>query len=97
MTPDRVSSSLSSDEHRLALPCNCAGNCTILFVTEWEDDDGPEFNLSLYEHVQCQPRWRDRIRVAWAVLRGREPYTHGLLLGDAQGQALARFLRREDQ
>lgn len=66
-------------KRRLMLPCDCVGTCTVLVVSEWESSDElpEETYFELYEHIRAQGRWRDRLRVAWAVLRGREPYTHG--------------------
>lgn len=66
-------------KHELTLGCDCAGTCTILLVMEWErDGDSPqESYFEMYEHIRRRTRWRDRLRVALAVVRGREPYTHG--------------------
>lgn len=78
-------------KRQIAIPCSCAGSCTVALITECEDDD-PDVFVEMYEHVQCQQRWRDRVRVAWAVVRGREPFTHGVALTGEQLAALRDFL-----
>lgn len=77
--------------------CMCAGACTVALVTSWDaDEDAPaQTSVELYEHINAQPKVRDRVRVAWAVLRGREPYTHGLILNAEDARALGDFLVRK--
>ena len=67
---------------RIALPCHCAGTCTIV-VFEEIDLDQPEVWV---EHYRAWPRlgWRDRLKVAAAVLRGREHAVDGVVLHDEE-------------
>jgi hypothetical protein len=82
----------------LRLNCDCAGSCSIVSVTDWhwDFDDGPDQTfMEIYEHVQAQPTLRRRLGVAWAVARGKEPYTHGLCFTDkSKVRDLRDFLTR---
>ena len=75
-------------------PCSCVGTCGVAIFTEWEGNtDRPdEWFVEFYEHISRQPQWRDRLRVVWGVLRGREPYTHGVCLQAEEIAALRDFL-----
>lgn len=64
--------------YKLALPCDCAGSCSIALITEidWWNDDPSDFFVEFYTAVSRQRRFRDRLRVAWGALRNREPWIH---------------------
>ena len=83
-------------KRELALSCDCIGTCAVALVTDWEQDDINEYGelfVQMYKHISCQRRWRDRLRIAWAVLRGRDPFTHGVMLQDpAKVEQLRDFL-----
>lgn len=81
----------------LRLQCMCSGTCTVAVVAIAEgDDEDPAFSdVSFYEHVCAGPSLRRRARTAWAVLRGRDPYTHGLLLTMEESHELGLFLVRK--
>lgn len=80
-----------SEKRTIRLPCMCTGECSIVHITEWDDDD-PAFYVESYQHISYQPRLRDRARIAWAVVRGREPYTHGVMLSVEDAHRLGEFL-----
>lgn len=80
---------------KLSLPCDCAGSCTVAVVTEFEqtDKDRGETFVEFYEHPCAQFTLRRRLRVAWQVARGRDPWTHGICLMDpTKVRQLADFL-----
>lgn len=81
---------------KLALPCDCAGTCSIALVMEFEarDDEPQEFFVEFYTSVgHGRGDWRDRLRIAWGVLRKKEPYVHSLCWTDpTQPEALRDFL-----
>ncbi len=71
------------DTHeRIAIPCDCAGTCTIL-VFEEIDLEGPQVWV---EHYKAHPRlrWRGRLKVLWTVLRGREADIEDMVLRDEE-------------
>ena len=74
--------------------CSCIGTCSVAAFMEWEGAAGnpDEWFVEFYEHITRRTRWKDRLRVAWGVLRGREPYTHGLVLQCEEIVALRDFL-----
>lgn len=80
--------------HRHVMPCSCVGTCGIAIVTEWDDADGQpeEWFVEFFENISHQPRLRDRLRIAWGVLRGREPYTHCVSLLHPEIVSLRDFL-----
>lgn len=82
--------------HRHYATCSCIGSCSIAALIEWEGDanNSNEWFVEFYEVIRPQARWKDRFRVAWAVLRGREPYTHGLVLQEEEIIALRDFLNK---
>ena len=65
--------------NRTVVPCDCG--CSVAIVTTLEKfEDEPkeswvEFGLT------SQSRGRDRLRDAWKVLRGQEPWLHCVALG----------------
>ncbi len=64
---------------RLMLPCDCAGGCNIAVFMEYEAyGDGPqEFFLEFYT-APMRGTFRWRVKHAWATLRNKEPYMHGV-------------------
>ena len=81
-------------KHQHLTPCSCVGTCGVVVVTEWdaEDDSPEEWFAEMYQHIATRKGMRDRVRVAWAVLRGRDPYTHGICLQHEEIVGLRDFL-----
>ncbi len=75
---------------RIALPCHCAGTCAIV-VFEEIDLDLPQVWV---EHYRTWPklRWRDRLRVVAAVVRGREYELDDVVLDDHERRRLRDWL-----
>lgn len=85
---------------RLILPCECAGTCSFAVLYEpidWGDGERDEnFYVEFYEVVRPKGRpVRDRIRLAVAVLRGRERWTHGLMLSAESVRRMHEFTSGE--
>ena len=81
-------------KHQHIAVCSCVGDCSVAIITEWDAEDAsPEtWFVEMYQHIQTRKGIRDRLRVVWAVLRGREPYTHGLCLQHDEILGLRDFL-----
>lgn len=81
-------------KHEHIAPCACAGSCAAVLFTKWEGNIGAtnDWYVEMYQHIAYRPGLKDRLRVVWAVLRGREPYTHGLVLMENQIVGLRDFL-----
>lgn len=73
-------------QRKLALPCDCAGTCTVMLVSElgaWGNDP-QEIYVDFYEHLTLSGSVRKRVRLAWQVLRGKEAVDHGLVFDEAE-------------
>lgn len=71
-------------KRQISLPCDCAGSCSVVLVTDWDPVDGDprDLYIDMYEHVQVAGSLHRRLRIAWNVLRGREPYMQGVSFTD---------------
>lgn len=79
---------------RFIASCDCIGTCSIMMITEWEQygNENYESVWEFYEHVPSHKNIKDRIRVAWAVLRKKEPYMAGAVLGHKEVTEMRDFL-----
>lgn len=70
--------------HEIALPCDCAGTCSIALVTEWEpwEDEPQQFYVDFYAHLNATGNLHYRAGLAWKLLRGKDPYNHGVVFTD---------------
>lgn len=77
----------------LLLPCNCHSPFHHIRFSRGEKMDG----AVLYIHVVNEPLdgWRDRLRAAWAMLRGREHAGYEIIIraDEDDGQAHIRQLQ----
>jgi hypothetical protein len=81
-------------EHKtIAIPCDCAGQCTYLVISRWDDAKGEddEFYADLYQVPQT-PNFRYRLRMALRALVGRPTYEPGMVIGVEQATELHRWL-----
>lgn len=81
-------------KHQHIAPCSCIGTCSVVIITEWDDaDQQPEdWYLEFFQHIQTRKGFKDRWRVFWGVMRGRDPYTHGVILQTEEIAGLRDFL-----
>lgn len=85
------------NDPQLMLPCDCVGTCGVALVTHIEPhgDEPAQFTVDFFAHVGWGTGgWRDRLRVAWRVIRGGEPWAHAIVLTPETATALAAFLAR---
>jgi hypothetical protein len=78
---------------KLALPCECAGTCSVALVTSIEGvaEDPHEFYVEFFEHVG-RAGLRLQAKAAWRVLRGKDPWTHDVSLSVRQILELRDFI-----
>jgi hypothetical protein len=64
------------------IPCDCVGTCGVALVTDFEpfDDEKPEMFIEMFEHISGAGSLRHRLKVAWKVARGRDPWSHGVCI-----------------
>jgi len=77
-------------DRSLTLPCDCG--CQIVVISEWlgEDDALDEAFVEFYTSYR-QDGWRERIKQAWATLRGK-PYYHCVAWNEDQLTLLKEWL-----
>lgn len=88
--------------HEHFFPCDC-GDWHYIGVSV--DDEDPDWQYLMVDDAYWPHRWRDRLRAAAKVLRGRPHYHSGVVLDEANTldlkrvvDALAvRYETREDQ
>lgn len=80
-------------DRQIVVPCDCVGACQCLFVSEWDDGEGNE-NWQSFEFYTSyrQDNWRQRIKAAWASLRGKGSYYHCIVTTPEQGTKLGEWL-----
>lgn len=74
--------------HTTAVPCDCG--CGAVLVTEFEQWGDEPHQVYVEFSLAYHARLRERVRAAWRVVRGREPWLHAVVL---QGDGL-RDMRR---
>lgn len=86
-------------DRKLTLHCQCAGHCCVGLVTHWLEwgDHDEQFQVELYEHVGGRSlRLRERLKIAWGLVRRRDPHPMdldpALMLSSEQASELGRFL-----
>ena len=75
------------DKH--ILPCQCAGTCKVSVITEYESyaEDPQEFYVDWYQHIGNGNLWW-RLKEAFKVARGKDPYFHAIVLDPEQVKGL---------
>ncbi|MBX5442268.1 MAG: hypothetical protein IRZ32_12180 [Solirubrobacteraceae bacterium] len=78
---------------RHAVPCDCAGTCTVALVTALEPAgrEPQTWYVDLYQHARYRSLG-DRARAAWRVLRGRDPWMHQVVLSPERLRGLRDFI-----
>lgn len=77
----------------LALPCVCAGTCSVVLVTEFDGfkDEPQTYYFSFFIRAS-EASLRNRMRRAWGVLRGKDPWLHDITLNPSQMAELRDFI-----
>lgn len=73
--------------HRHAVPCECGCDCVLITeFDQWGDD--PEQVIVEFGVANNVVGFRHRAGIAWKILRGKDPWMHGVAL---QGETLAQM------
>lgn len=75
--------------HKIAVPCDCG--CGVVLVTRFDPwgDEPEEVFVEFFEAYQVSGL-RNRLRAAWRVVRGKEPWLHSICL---QAEGIAEMRR----
>lgn len=92
-----MSSEIAEPRYRgdriIEVPCDCAGSCSIMLVSEWDGDEEFPEHTSIDFYVQHrEDTWRQRLKAAWASLRGKGGYYHGIVTTPEQAEQLGAWL-----
>lgn len=68
---------------KVAVPCSCVGNCGVVLVTDMQPfgDDPHVAFVEFFQSYQSHTM-RHRLRAAWRVLRGKDPWIHDICLDE---------------
>ena len=82
------------EPRKLALVCGCISHCFVSLIVEWDGigDDPRHWWLEWYEQVGTPRRLKDRFRLLWAIVRGKDTWRHGLVLNEPEVDQLRAFL-----
>lgn len=83
-------------ERTIIVPCDCAGSCSALFVAEWDDPGEGSTTFIEFYASHRDDTWRQRIKAAWAAVRGKSPYYHDIVVTPDQARLLGEFLNPLD-
>lgn len=87
---------LPEADRRFEVACSCVGRCSVLFCAEWDESDGVPASSSFDFYTRYkEDRWGARFRAAWASLRGKDVYYHGIVVEPEQARDLGRWLLRK--
>ena len=75
------------DTKRVDLPCDCG--CTVL---SFEVFDPEVIYIDIYTHVSTKAKFSYKLKTAWALLRGKDHYLEGLVIGPGSAEKLKTFL-----
>jgi len=80
---------------QLALPCQCAGTCTIALILEFDSfqDEPLHWWVDMYTTGGNARNWRWKFSQFWKILRNKDDaYRHGVLLYEPQIKELQEFI-----
>lgn len=73
---------------RLLLSCSCLSEVVVLDYWEPFQTEPEYWDVEFYTAVPGNRRWRDRARIIWAVLRGKEAWLEAAVFERRQLQEL---------
>lgn len=82
------------DEQKFQCVCECG--CTTALLVSWDEfgDEPAWTSVEFYEHVGTPHSRRERAKLAISMLRGKFPFTHGLVLSKDEAIEMGKFLSK---
>lgn len=80
---------------KTAIPCACVGSCGCVVLIDLEAWGDEPHQVYVEFSLGYRGRFRDRIKAAWRIVRGRNPWFHSVCLYDDGAEKVAAALRGE--
>lgn len=62
------------------VPCACSGTCAVVLVTDIEAWGDEPHHVYVEFYAQMSGGLRSRLRAAWRIVRGKDPWLHAICL-----------------
>jgi hypothetical protein len=80
-------------EDKVVIECECGTH--LLQVTNWIEETNPKFQsfyLAMFNYGKYSRSFKERLKMAWSILRKGDPYDDQLTLEPSEAKKLADFI-----